>query len=604
MKSIIKLFTALLIISLFTFPAYALDFGQKLTKVSDLIETGKPDSAVVLLYNFMDSIEGKNERVRALYYFSQAMGQLGRHEEEIQYLIMAHEESYDTDLADKINLEYSRMLLKTSNFDECIDVINKFRLLYTDSPLLPEILYIEGNAYFLKGEYRRASNIFSEITREYEESDVSIESIMKEGMCLFKLDFIGGAIERFEQYFTKNRYGENTAEALYFLGLCYEITLQPELCIEAYKRLTIDYPSYPDVIEIYYKLGINYFNTEQYTEAKNAFSNYIANTDTTDSNYNEALLHQERIAFKNGEYSSEIDIYENFITKYPENSLTPKILFDLAKYYQTMGKTVEVLEKYRILMTNPLYTAYSDSAAFLMADIYDSSNKRDESIALLKKLAYEKPGSLRTQKFLLKIGSLYEKWELFDTAISWYDSSFALQASQDLSVQALLGIGRIFKKLNRWMESGKTYERIIQEYPDILYIKDVYLALSNIYFLQGRLKDAALTAEKAVKYSENTEKTEILLHIADIYEEIDENHALQLYSIIFNNNRNSSSQMSEALLKYGDLALRMGDRESAVKAYAAVINNDADSVLVSKAREKLYIINEAVDDSTNIISEE
>ena len=154
------------------------------------------------------------------------------------------------------------------------------------------------------------------------------------------------------------------------------------------------------------------------------------------------------------------------------------------------------------------------------------------------------------------------------------------------------------------MESGKTYERIIQEYPDILYIKDVYLALSNIYFLEGRLKDAALTAEKAVKYAENTEKTDILLHIADIYEEIDENHALQLYSIIFNNDRNSLSQMSKALLKYGDFALRMGDRESAVKAYAAVINSDADSVLVSKAREKLYIINEAVDDSTNIISEE
>jgi len=532
------------------------------------------------------------------------MGQLGRLEEEIQYLIKAHEESGDTDCADKVNLEYCRMLLKKGNFDECIDVINEFRLLYTDSPLLPEILYIEGDAYYLKGEYRHAFNIFSEITREYEESDVSIESIMKEGMCLFKLDFIGGAIERFEQYFTKSRYGRNTAEALYFLGLCYDITQQTVLCIEAYKRLTIDYPSYPDVIEIYYKLGINYFNTEQYTEAKNAFSNYIANADTTDSNYNEALLHLERIAFKNGEYSSEIDIYENFITKYPENPLTPKILFDLATYYKTMGKTDEVLEKYRILMTNPLYTAFSDSAAFLMADTYDSSNKRDESIALLKKLAYEKPDSLRTQKFLFKIGSLYEKWELFDTAISWYDSSLALQASQDLSVQALLGIGRIFKKLNRWMESGKTYERIIQEYPDIQYIKDVYLNLSNIYFLEGRLKDAALTAEKAVKYAENTEKTDILLHIADIYEEIDENHALQLYSIIFNNNSNSSSQMSEALLKYGDLALRMGDRESAVKAYATVINNDADSVLVSKAREKLYFINEAVNDSINIISKE
>ena len=65
---------------------------------------------------------------------------------------------------------------------------------------------------------------------------------------------------------------------------------------------------------------------------------------------------------------------------------------------------------------------------------------------------------------------------------------------------------------------------------------------------------------------------------------------------IFNNDKSSSFQMSEALLKYGDLALRIGDRESAVKAYAAIINNDADSVSVIKARNKLTIINENIDE--------
>jgi len=591
-----KLFVTIFFITLFGYPVYALDNGQKLDKASEFIETGKPDSAAVLLYELLDSIEYKNEHVRALFYLSQAMGQLGRLEGEIQYIIMAREESRDADFADKVNFKYSQILLKTGNFDECIDVANEFRLLYADSPLLPDVLYIEGNAYLLKGEYRRAFNIFSEISKNYGDSDVAVESIMKEGICLFRLDLIGGAIERFELYLTKSQNGRNTAEALYSLGLCYESINQIEHAIKALKRLMIDFPSYPEVIEIYFRLGKNYFDIGQLSEAKNAFLNYVANTDKTAGNYNEALLHIERIAFRNGEYSSEVELYENFITKYPESTLSPKMLFDLARYYRTAGRTDEAFEKYKILMTNPLYFAYSDSAAFLMADTYSSIDKRDEAVTFLKRIAYENSDSLRTQTFQLKIASLYEKWELYDMAISWYNSSFSLHVSEDLSVQALSGIGRIFKKLDRWMESGKTYERIIKEYPDNPYIKDNYLVLSDIYLLEGRLKDAVLTAEKAVKYADDIEKTDILLYIAGLYEEIDEDHALRLYSIMFNNNKNSPSQISEALLKYGDLALRIGDHKSALKAYAAVINNDADSISVSKAREKLAIINKNVND--------
>ena len=300
-----------------------------------------------------------------------------------------------------------------------------------------------------------------------------------------------------------------------------------------------------------------------------------------------------------GVYSSETEIYENFIIKYPDNPLSPIMLFRLASYYRLTENTDEALEKYSILMTNSLYSSYSDSAAFLIADTYSSIERRDEAITFLKQYAYLQSDTLKTQKYLLKIGSLYEKWELYETAISWYDSSFTLQASDELSVQALMGIGRIFKKLDRWIESGKTYERIIKLYPDISNIKGVYLALSDIFSLMGRTKDAALTAEKAVKHAREPEKTDILFYIANLYEGIDENHALQLYSNIFNNKRNTSSQMFKALLKYGDLALRTGDSESAVKAYATVINSGADSVTTHKAREKLFLISEAVNDSIN-----
>lgn|GEM_PF-3556385 len=574
----------------------AAGFEKNLDRVSDLIETGKPDSAVVILYDFMDSIENADDRVRALYYYSQAMGHLGRLGEEIEYLKKAYEDSSDSDFAHIVDLDYARMLFKTGDFDGCIEISNTFRERNSDSPLLNEMIYTAGNANIAKGEFRRAFNLFTLITSQNGAPDSDVkseliaESIMKEGLCLYKLDFIGGAIERFEQYLRKNTGGENVAESLYYVGNCYEITQQPDLAIGVFRRLTIEYPSFPEIIGIHFKLGLHYFNTGLYTQSRNAFSNFIANTDPSHENYDTALLNLERISYRTGIYFSEIDIYENFVRKYPDNPLSPAMLFDLAEFYKTANRPLTAIEKYDVLTFDPNFTAYSDSAAFLTADTYTENNMHDEAVAFLMKRSFEKPDSLRAQKFLLKIGMIYEDRELFDTAISWYDSSFVIQASDDLSVRSLMGIGRIFKKLNRWLESGVTYERILIDYPETPHMKDTYLALSEIYHLEGRLKDSALTAEKAIPYAADTEKIDILMNVAGIYEEIEQDHALQLYTIIFNNNRNSTAQKTDALNKYGDLALRIGDSESAAKVYAEVINTDADSILVSLAREKLYVI--------------
>ncbi len=604
-------FIAILVhIAGFTALSTAAEYGAELDRVSALIETGKPDSAVVVLYDFMNEIGSADERVRAYFYYSQAMAQLGRSGESIDYLTRAYEESSESDFARAVDYEYCRMLFKTGNFDRCIETAETFLELHSDSPFTSEIRYTQGNALVALGEFQRAFNIFNAITSQSEDTsqeiplhvsgrlDVAIEAIMKEGLCLYKLDFIGGAIERFEQYLAKKPNGENAAETLFYLGNCYEITQQPELAIRVFRRLTIEYPSFPEIIDIYYKLGLHYYNTGFYTQSRNAFANFVANTDPIYEHYNDALLNLERIAYRTGEYFSEIDIYENFVRKYPENPLTPAMLFELAQFYKTANRPMTAIEKYNMLITEPQFTAYADSAVLLSADTYTENGMFDQAVAFLMNRSSEAANSLKSQMYLLKIGSIYENRELFDTAISWYDSSYTIQTSDDMSVRSLMGIGRIFNKMDRWLESGLTYERILNEYPDTLYLKDVYLSLSEVYRHEGRLKDAALTMEKAVPYAEDTEKIDILMNVAGIYEEIEQEHALQLYSIIFSNNGNSTSQKTDALNKFGELAMRIGENVSAAKVYAELIKSDTDSILVSLAREKLSGMSDAVIDST------
>jgi len=565
----------------------AADTAAVIDRAGELFETGRPDSAAVLLFDVLDAVDGGNEKVRALYYLAMSMERLGRLAEEISYLIMAREAGIDAPFADDVRYAYAKILLDTGNLDDCVGVVDEFRKLFESSPLMPDMLFLAGSASLQKGEFRRAFNAFNEISKNYPESAAAVESIMKEGVCLFHLDLINGAIERFEQYLVKSPNGRNTGDALYFAGLACDLGNQPGQAVQYFRRLVLEYPSYPDIMDVYYKLGVRLYQTGKYAEAENMFENYAFNASESDERRDEALLNLERIKFRTGVYASEADIGENFIVKYPESPLTPGLIFDLARYYRTMGKPDDAIEKYRILMNNPLYTAHTDSAAFLIADTLGAAGERDRAVSFLTATAHDRPATETSQKMYAKLGSLHEEWEQYNAAIAWYDSSLSVGVSREVSFQSLWGIGRIFKTLNRWYEASVTLERVIAEYPRHQALTEVYMALADIYFLQGRIRDSIAVAEKAAVRAKGTRKHEIFLFIAELYEEIDEKHALSLYSQIFKDEDNLPEHRTKALLQYGDLSMRTGDRLSALNAYARILSGDADSVAVRKARSRI-----------------
>ncbi len=592
MKKIIKISCpACIVILLCVGFAAASDIEQKLDTASHFLETGKPDSAAVLLYDIVDTLAGNDSQVRALFYLAEASGQLGRFNEEYNYLKFACEINPEAEFADKARFLYSRILLDRGELDPCIALTREFMQLYSDSPLIPDVHYMTGIAYLLKGEYQRASNSFNEITKNHPDTSAGKEAVMKEGVCLFNLGLLAGSIQQFEKYLAETPAGRNTGETLYYLGCAYERTDRPGLSANAFLRLTMKFPSFPKTLETYFRLGENLFESGRFIEAENAFLNYIANSVQTDHDHDESLYYIERIKFKTGVYYSETQIAENFITKFPDSPRSPVLLFDLARYYRMAGRSSKAVEHYRIFLNNPLYSAYADSAAYLLADTYIAFGNKDRASSFLLDRARENMNSTTAQSMFLKLGLLYEEWELHEAAIAWYDSSLAVDLSPEMSIQSLSGIGRSFIQVNRLMDAEKTYKRIIDEFPENDYLLDVYRALSDLYFQQGRINESIHAAENTLKYADNIQRTEILYYVAGLYEEVDEGHAFQLYTLIFNNTQNSMEQRSKALLKYADMADRKGDRIAAVNAYTKIINEVPDSSSVKKARQKLSIIN-------------
>ncbi len=559
------------------------------------LQGGSPDSAAVLLYDLADTVEDRPERVRAIYYLGQALEQLGRTDESIQCYIRAAETDSTAPYADDAFFAHARLLLSTGNRNGCISMAQAFFRSNPDSPLLPEMLFLTGKAYLDGGEYLKAFNAFSEIGRISPGTPAAREASVQESVCLYRLQLISGAVERLEKYLAESPRGHSVDEALYYLGLAFQDTGRPERAAWAFRRLTLEYPAYPRTMEAYYRLGESLFQAGRYTEAENAFQNFIENSDSDIPLYDEALFFLERVAFRKGEYSTETDIAENFIAKHPSSRLVPRLLLDLARFYRLSGEPEQAVGKYQAVLSLHPRAALADSALFYAADTYVAMEREDRAIAFLSEMTRRRRNPGRVQASYLKLGMISEDLGHHDHAIAWYDSAVTIGASPDLTVRSLMGIARSYRDVNRWLDASKTYERILRNYPGTPRRGDVHYSLAGVYYLMGRLTDSIQTARDGLRYAKGKRRTDMLVFLADVYEYVDLDQALRYYSDIWSDIGNSTETRAEALLKIGDISLRRGDRKTAAESYARIINGEVDSPYREKALRKLDELDEEED---------
>jgi len=323
--------------------------------------------------------------------------------------------------------------------------------------------------------------------------------------------------------------------------------------------------------------------------------NYLDNARRSDTTYDEALLYLDRIAYRKGYYSSEMDIAEHFVTKNPTSRLAPRLLLDLARYYRLSNEPEQAIVKYRIIMSAHPRSDFADSAMYYTADTFISMNRLEDAVAFLRETAYRRGNRGMSQAAYFKLGQLSEERMLHDAAIAWYDSSAALGGSTDLTARGLVGIARCYMAVNRWLDASRTYERILRSYPNAPFRADTYLSLAEVYYLMGRLFDSVQSAKDGLRFAQGKKKTDLLEFLADAYEYIDIDQSLQYYWSIWSNTVNSTATRTEALLKIGDMYARKGDRKSAIQAYGRVMSGEADSLSIRRAQKKLDELGELAD---------
>ncbi len=440
-------------------------------------------------------------------------------------------------------------LFQLSEFDSLLSFIDKNPI---NTPLTN---YLKGEVFYKKGEIEKALQIFISDTN----SEYRTNAIFGAGWCKYQQTKYSESAELFERFLEIYEEKELEQYALYRLGRA--LLKQGKIeSLEYFKRivdefpnsslkddaylllgkinfllnnydesiiwlsaLTNEFPSSRWVANAYRYLGKIFTNKGNYDLAQNYYNKILSLTSVPEDLLDEARYSIEEIKWKEGKYSTKINLYKAFTNKYPKNRKTPYLLLKIGEYYEAAKRYDLAIQFNNKVFLNHPESEEADEALLKLVNIYQEMGDRKNAIELLKKGLRDKPEL--SNDINLKLGEIYHESGELKESIEYYEEV----TSDILKPYILYQIGIIYQELGLFKEARIPLENIIENFKESEYLDDAYLLVAKTYLQEGSLKKAIEISNEGLEKLKNKETAPLLFFKAEIYCEFKDEEALDLY---------------------------------------------------------------------------
>jgi len=427
--------------------------------------------------------------------------------------------------ADEALLLLGGIMEEKGNLEAALEYYGLLVKRFPESPYAEESCFQIAYIRLLSGDFVGAFAEFLSFERKFPRSPLVPLAEFHMGKALYALGHFYGAEERFSEFLKTVPDHPLAPEAWFHLGLCHQALDRPREAAEVFWYILRTFPEHPIYRRAAFKLGELYFNSGRFYLAIGAFQR--AARGEPDSLSDEALLYIERARYQLGQYEDPIDPARQFVLKHPDRPLAGELQVEIGRYYEAGYDMDRAIQAYRQVLASPRWKAQHPEALLGIARCLEHKGRKKEAIAVLDTLigGYSGEEALRA---LLRRASIYREMEALDLAVADYEEVLKRTGGKgEFALKALHGLGRCYEAMGRWREAAGMYRRILEEFP------------------------------------EEPDRGEVALRLADAYAEGGESvRALDVLRTALRE-RLFPSRRAEALVRAGELALELGEREEA-----------------------------------------
>jgi len=512
--------------------------------------------------------------------------------------------NFDPQIKEAAMYNYAILLYKssTSAFGESITVLENFLNIFPNSIYADKISEYLVEVYLSTKNYDTA---LKSIERIKNPSRKILEAKQKIYYHSGMVQFINTQFETAVDYFSKainlgNYAPEEKASATFWRGESF-------FRLNDYDNAIKDYSTFRESgiksenlsILVNYNLGYSFFNKEQFSLARNYFSNYISmETDQSKMSFADAYARlgdcyfQERnftsainaysksaelqpsmedyAIFQKGfilglqkDYQGKIDQMNSLIKNFPDSRYIPDALYEKGRAYVMLNNSKPAIETYNILWEKFPDSGFARKAGIQTGLLYFNNNELQKSAEAYKRVISKYPDSEEAKVAMQDLKLVYV--DMGDVeGFAKYVNSLGGMAKFEVSEQdslTYLTAEKLFSK-GDIPQAQAALKKYIQNFPNGGFISKAHYYLGLTYLNQGQNALAKTSFENVIKSGYNELTEDALIRLADIqYNEKDYSAALANYSKLSNIARNSSNmknglsgiiRSASALNKYTD----------------------------------------------------
>lgn len=419
--------------------------------------------------------------------------------EDDKVLFLLAESYYALDLLDSAKLYYERYLEKFPSGD-----------------LARNSSYSIAWIYYKRGDYGKAIQIFDSL------------STGKDEIAELSLFYIGdvkkvagdsvGAISAFKNFIEKSKsHSKLQTMANYELGLLYFAKGQYDSAIVYLEKIHLDDTT--DVkVKAFELLAQSYIRRGDYSRGVATLR--MVRGEVKLSPEREAVnLYSEGLALmQDGKYNEAIKVFEEYISKFPNDLNVESALLYLGEMYYKIGDYKNARRYYGEILKRSSKSSNLEQALYSIAWSYFKEGNYSESAKRFEEFLNKYSTGKRALDARLRLADSYFMLKNYKTAESHYLSYVRLFGNQDGADYAYFQLSQIYLRQRQLMRSLEMLNLLLNKFPNSSLAPTAKYQIGWIYFQDKNYTPAINSFREVVdKYPESEVAPKALYGIGDAY---------------------------------------------------------------------------------------
>ncbi len=439
----------------------------------------------------------------------------------------------------------------------------------------PEVLYGDAMNSFARGAYSSALQKFEEYIAN---PDVQVPQLpaahFYAAECLNEMGDFSGAVFEYEKVAGFYRLSNFREEALYKLGLAYNINKDYTRGKERLLQLITDYPRSELLAQAQYWVAENLLAESIYDEAI-AFYQLSANSKKNNPFQSTSIYKIAGIYEILGQYQKAIDTYDSLLTYFRNTPLSVPAQYRIGYSYFKL----HLFENAVIEISNPALNELPREkqleASYILGASFFSSADYIQADSIFSSLLKESLNDETKRQILYSLAWTRFQRKIFPDAQKMFNT--LAQGSDSLSRISLYWKGEAQRYQGRQNEALKTFEEYIKKFPASILTRSAQYQIGLIYFEQKQYQKARSFLLNASSTGEGDLRARIFTILGEL-ELTRENipSAIQYFNSALDLDYIAAIYVNRAQFGIGVAYYKNGDFTKAEKALSKLENTSAN----------------------------